>query len=100
MSNLDNKAKILNPLLVQYQAVVKDETQKLNRINEFKIRVKAFDDIKTLNEAKRLAQDILPTANEITRFYIDNAKCIIVNNDKMFRICFDTPEEFISYDFR
>ena len=93
-------SKSLNPLLMQYQAISGFESQKNNKINEFIERIGKFKKVKTLKEAKELASKIIPTANEINRFYIENAKCIIVNKEDMFRISFDTAEEFISYDFR
>ena len=94
------KSKNLNPLLVQYSSSSNYEANKADRVKEFKERIQKFENVKSLAEAKELAQEIIPTVNEINRFYIDSAKCVIVNNDNMFRISFDTTEEFISYDFR
>lgn len=99
MSN-QKGTKSLNPLLMQYQAVTDFEANKSDRIKEFKSRIEKFSGVASLKEAKDLALKIMPTSNEINRFYIDNAKCVIVNKDDMFRISLDTPDEFISYDFR
>ena len=96
----EKHTRSLNPLLMQYQAVSGFETQKSNKIKEFMERLAKFENIETLSEAKELATKIMPTANEVNRFYIENAKCVVINKDNMLRISLDTPEEFISYDFR
>lgn len=92
--------KSLNPLLMQYQAVSGFESKKSNKVSEFIERISNFRNVQTLSEAKELAAKIMPTANEVNRFYIENAKCVIINKDDMLRISLDTAEEFISYDFR
>ncbi len=69
------------------------------KTRELKERLSQFANIATLVEAKNLAKTILPTKQEITSFYSGNAKCIVINKDDMIRISFDTPEEFICYDF-
>ena len=96
----EKQTKSLNPLLMQYQAISGFEAEKSNKINEFMHRIAKFKDVTSLEDAKELATKILPTANEVNRFYIENAKCVVINKDDMFRISLDTAEEFIAYDFR
>lgn len=93
------KTKHIDPLLLQYEANVDLEKEKLNKLNEFKKRIEPFKTIKTFDEAKTLASRILPTANEINRFYVGDVKCTVVNKKDLFRICIDSATEFISYDF-
>ena len=50
-------------------------------------------------EAKKLLQKNMPVVLERTTFYIGKSKCVIINTDKQLRIMYDSPEEFISYDF-
>lgn len=88
-----------NPNIVQYNAILNQEIQKANKIKDFKERIAAFENITTIEEAKALATKILPTANEINRFYISDAKCVVINRDDLLRISIDTNEEFICYNF-
>ena len=95
----ETKELFMNPALLQYNAVIKQEAENSDKIAEFKERIAQFDKIETLDEAKDLAKKILPTASEINRFYIGDARCTIVNRTDMLRICIDSAEEFICYDF-
>ena len=88
----------LNSNFMQYNAALDFEIQNANKINAFKERFAQFEKISTLEEAKALAARILPTANEITSFYVGNAKCVVVNRKNMLRISIDTAKEFICYD--
>ena len=89
----------LNPSLAQYDAVLKLEQQKADKVNSFKERIAPFEAISTLEEAKELAAKVLPTANEVNKFYVGDAKCVVVNREDMLRISIDTADEFICYDF-
>ena len=70
-----------------------------DRIEKFKERLEAFKHVHTLKEARELLNKTMPIKLDRTTFYIGEAKCVIVNTDKRLRICFDTPKEFISFDF-
>lgn len=89
----------LNPSLAQYDAVLKLEAQKTDKIKEFKERIAPFENISSLAEAKELANKVLPTANEVNRFYVGDAKCVVINREDMLRISIDTADEFLCYDF-
>ncbi|MBQ4115159.1 hypothetical protein IJD34_07115 [bacterium] len=83
----------------QMEAMFKIEQQNKSKFEDFKTRIKEFETVSTIEEAKTLAEKILPIANEKNIFRIGSAKCTIINNDDIFRICVDSPEEFIAYDF-
>lgn len=83
----------------QMEAMRMIELQNKAKYENFKKRLEEFAKISTLEEAKNLAKKILPTANEFCVFRIGNAKCTIINKKENFRICLDTSDEFISYDF-
>ena len=83
----------------QYDAMLEIEKQNLEKYEKFKTRLKEFDEISTLQEAKELSEKILPVVGTKCSFRVGNAKCTIINNEEMFRICVDTAEELISYDF-
>ena len=82
---------------MQENIQAQDENKK--KIERMIVRLKEFENIETIEEAKELAKKILPVANEINRFSVGDAKCTVINRDDLFRISFDTPDEFISYDF-
>ena len=73
--------------------------KNIEKINEFKKRIEEFEKVSTLDEAKTLAKSIMPVSQEVNRFNIGGAKCIVINKPDMFRITINTPDEFISYDF-
>ena len=66
---------------------------------KFKQRLEAFKKISTLKEAKELLDKTMPISLDRTTLYIGDAKCVIINNPKQLRICYDSPDEFISFDF-
>ena len=79
--------------------VLQDVQRQASKINEFKARLQAFEEISSLQEAKELAEKILPVSQEINHFRIGEAKCVVVNRPNMFRVSIDTESEFICYDF-
>ena len=83
----------------QMETMLNVEKQNAEKVSKFKERIEAFKDITTLEEAKRVAKDIIPTSNEMTRFRVGDAECVVINKSDMFRICLNTKTEFISYDF-
>ena len=95
-SNYDNlSAEDMRTEQVRYEM----EQQKKKTVSDFLLRLEKFGDITTLEDAKDLAQKILPVPNDINTFKVGNAKCTVINREDMFRVCVDTPEKFISYDF-
>ena len=95
-SNYDNlSAEDMRTEQVRYEM----EQQKKKKVSDFLLRLEKFGDITTLEDAKDLAQKILPVPNDINTFKAGNAKCTVINREDMFRVCVDTPEKFISYDF-
>ncbi len=90
-------AQGLNP--AQMDMLQNIEKQNKEKEAKFKERISAFKDITTLKDARELAERILPVAQELNKFRVGNAKCVIVNKPEQLRICFDTGEEFIAYDF-
>ena len=97
--NENSSKHTINPAMMQYQANLKQEVQKTDKLKEFMKRVEPFKTVSSFDEAKDLAKRILPTANEVNRFYVGDTTCIIVNREDLLRISIDTAEEFICYDF-
>lgn len=89
----------INEAYNKYEIQQKADTNKVEKLKEFKERLKQFDLVESLEEALELAKKILPVKNEITRFNVGEGKCTIVNRKDNFRVSLDTDTEFISYDF-
>lgn len=88
-----------NQQFYQYSSVADAERKNQEKYKEFKERISRFEKVDTIEAAKALAKEILPTANEINMFDIGNAKCVIINREDCFRISLDSNDEFICYDF-
>ena len=89
----------MNEAYNKYEIQQKFDSNKVEKLNEFKERLKQFNEVESLEEALELAKKILPVKNEITRFNVGEGKCTIVNRKDNFRISLDTETEFVSYDF-
>ena len=76
--------------------IVREREQKYL---QFKERISKFENIVTLDDARALARQILPTAQEMSQFRVGTAICTVVNKDDMVRISLDSDKEFICYDF-
>lgn len=66
----------------------------------FKQKIARFKNIHNLDDAQKLAKEILPTAMEHSFITVGNIKCKILYNNDSLRISIDSPTEFISYDFK
>ena len=66
--------------------------------NKFKEKLKVFEGVKSISEAKEIAKSFLPCKNEKTYLKIGNAKCVIISRGDVFRICLDGEKEFTCYN--
>jgi hypothetical protein len=89
----------INYTYLQYSVSADAEKSKREKYLAFKQRIENFKLVRTIEQARELAQKILPTSNEITMFDVGNAKCVVINSLDLFRITIDSPEECICYDF-
>ena len=85
--------------LNQMDAIINLEKQNKEKVENFKKRIESFKEVSDLEDAKALVMKILPVSSEKTSFSIGNGRCVVINNSERLRICFDTPDEFIAYDF-
>ena len=69
------------------------------KADAFLKRIEPFKTVNNIDDARALAEKILPTKQDVTSFLIGNLKCIVVNKPSTFRITVDMPEEYICYDF-
>ena len=83
----------------QYLAAQRSAMSDKEKSNELKDRMKEFTTVVTLEDAKQLANKIVPTSQELTVFYSGDAKCTVVNKSDLLRITVETKEEYICYDF-
>lgn len=77
-----------------------EKNDKNEKLEVFKMRLNAFNKVKTLEEAKALLNKSMPVQLERTVFFIGDAKCTIINRTDQLRICLKTATEIIGYDFR
>lgn len=92
--------KELNPFMLNYQSVLNVEKTNDDKLGDFLERISAFKEIKTLNEAKELAKNILPTENEINRFYVASAKVVVINKEDLLRISVINDKKITCYNFQ
>ena len=83
----------------QYAAEQQRAVEDSEKSKAFLERIKPFKDVTNLSEAKELAARILPVKEDITTFYVGNIKCTVINKENLFRLCIDSPQEFICYNF-
>ena len=82
-----------------YSPEMQAEIEKKDKLNQFKNRINSFREVETIEQARDLAKKILPTAQEVNKFNVGDAKCTVLNSDKNFRVTLDSEKEFICYDF-
>ena len=85
--------------LNRYNIALKQELENEEKELELKKRLDNFANVSSLEDAQKLAAQILPAKQGITTFYVGNAKCSIINEKETLRICFDSNKEFICYNF-
>lgn len=101
MTNTGLKKKVINVDLMQYNAMVMYETEKKSEKEKFKEDIKSFKQMRTIEEARLLAEKIFPPiVGEFNKFYINNMKCIVVNKRDLFRICIDSEKEFLCFEYK
>ena len=88
-----------NFLYEQYSFKSNSEVVDNNNEQNFLSRIKQFDNVYSLKDAKELAQKIIPSKNGRTSFYVGKFKCIIYKSKDFYRLSIDSPEEFVSYNF-
>ena len=84
-----------------------DEYIKKNKIltakeKETKIKniLNKFYNIKSLKEAKELIKNLFHTEKRLCKINAGNGECIIVNRENLVRITYNSPLEFISFNFQ
>ena len=81
----------------QIRAQIKKD--KHEKSDSFKERLTDFLMVSTKEEAKELANKILPNNGSEDTFWVGDAKCFVIDNDDMFRITIVTDKEVLSYNF-
>lgn len=86
-------------LYKQYTLQQTQDIQDKEKAEAFLERIKPFAEVNSFEEAKVLAQKILPTKEDVTAFFVGKIKCTVVNRTEELRISVDTEDEFICYSF-
>lgn len=76
--------------------IQKDNVEKVKAL---KSRVEKFSDTETLDDAKALLQQYFRADKEFQEFGVAGVRCVIVNREDVVRISYDSPTEYICYDF-
>ena len=80
--------------IAQRQALnEKDKAQAL------KTKVEEFADIDNIEKARKLAYEVFSISGEYSSLFIGDAKFSVINTKSIFRITYDSSDEFICYDF-
>ena len=83
----------------QYRYNQTIDTSSEDRVVKFLERLMQFDNVNNLEDAQKLAKQILPTKEDITTFYVGSLKCIVVNRSNLLRISAITDSNVICYSF-
>ena len=78
------------------QQTVLDNNDKASDLTN---RVEQFKEVSSLKDAFLLADKIMPTTNELTKFNSGDAECTVVRKSNQLRITLETKSDFICYDF-
>ena len=78
---------------------MENNIEDIEKYNRVKSRIKMFESVKTIDEARALAKKIMPISRDITIFKVGFAKCIIINKPNFFRVSLNSSKEYISYNF-
>lgn len=80
----------------------RQQLENINKLKEedFKNRLKIFNNAATLVEAKELLQKNMPISNKKAVFHIGNALCTIINEEDSLRISYVHKKECIYYLFK
>ena len=76
--------------------ILKENQEKAEKLKE---RIKKFSELTTLEDAKELAKTEFRAEKELQEFFVAGVSCVIVNRENMFRISYDSANEYICYDF-
>ena len=79
------------------QARIQKENQE--KAANLKDRIDKFADFTTLKEAKEHAKVAFRAEKEYQEFSIAGVRCVIINKEDSFRISYDSPTDYICYDF-
>ena len=86
------------------------ETYKVKTVNlgeqeaekeyeKFKNKLKVFDGIKHVKEAKELAKQMFNIKNEVNFIKAGNAHCVIINRINLLKVVLNSDKEVICYNF-
>lgn len=68
------------------------------KLAQLKEKLKIFDGITSIAEARRLAKENFHITNDVNFINLENAKCVIVQSANLFRVCLEDDKEFICYN--
>ena len=89
----------ITPYQMSYFSSMESNSDKQKKMEDFKHRLNEFNNITTLEEAKNLLNTIMPVSMERTVFFIDDAKCTIINKEHLLKIIYKSKTDYILFNF-
>ena len=80
-----------------YLSHSRTEDDAANKLEQFKEKLKIFEGITSIAQARKLAKEIFYIKNDINYIKIGDATCVIVQSVDNFRICLENKKEVICY---
>lgn len=67
------------------------------RLRNFKDKLKIFDGITSISEARKIAKENFCIKNDVNYIKLDNSMCVIVQSSDVFKVCLENDKEFFCY---
>ena len=83
----------------QVHSKVKDFQFGETKVNNLKEKFSKFENLKNIDEAKRLAEELFSIENEYTEISERDITCTILDKKDFFRIVMDSPRELKAIDY-
>lgn len=80
-----------------YLSHSRTEDDAARKLEQFKEKLKIFEGITSIAQARKLAKEIFYIKNDINYVKIGDATCVIVQSVDNFRICLENEKEVICY---
>lgn len=83
----------------QYIATQGFNLEEKKREEKLMADIKRFEVISTLEDARKLADEILPQKQSSCNFYVGDVRCTVISDNSSFQICVETKKEFLCYSY-
>ena len=81
-----------------YLSHSRTEDDAANKLEQFKEKLKIFEGITSIAQARKLAKENFYIENDVNYIKLDDTMCVIIQSADVFRICLENDKEFLSYN--